>query len=90
MAFNTTKVTNGSLFCDNEYEYIKSSLLKDIVAVIANNRCNCVTDIIIDKMADKYSLEELETMRDQPIHSMQAIGKLISDNANKIRQHCLP
>lgn len=70
-------------------EYIKSGLLADIVSAVAMNRCECIQEVIVPKMIEQYSIDELNDLQKQPIHALQEVGKLISENANEIKQHCL-
>jgi hypothetical protein len=69
-------------------EYIKSGLLADIVNTVVSNRCDCAKEILIPEIINNYSLEELEKLKISPAHCIQEIGKLVSENADRISQHC--
>lgn len=69
-------------------EYIKNGMLSSVVNAIANNRCDCIKEVIVPKMMGKYTLKELNELKKQPLHAMQAIGIIISDNMDEIKNQC--
>lgn len=65
-------------------EYIKRPVVAMLVKAVATDRCGCVMEPLKIKLADKYSLEELEALRKQPLHELAEIRDMITGSEEEI------
>jgi hypothetical protein len=43
-----------------------------------------------EKLADKYTLEELKDFQNRPLHELQEIKNLVQENSIEITEECFP
>src|SRR6218665_2969017 len=70
-------------------EYIKQPMLAAGVNAIVSNRCDCIQEVIVPKMIQRYTLHDLQEMEVKPIQTMQIVANLIIENAGEIQGKCL-
>lgn len=70
-------------------EYIKQPVLAAGVNAMVSNRCDCILEVIVPQMMQRYTLHELEEMKIKPIQTLQIVANLIIENAGEIQGKCL-
>jgi len=65
-------------------DFIDSDLLSGLLDAVLGNRCDCVNEILVPKMAEKYTLEQLNEFREEPVNVKFAIKDLITENQTEV------
>lgn len=70
-------------------EYVKNDLAASIMNGLGNLKCDCLKEKLREKLADKYTLTELQDFDKKPIHEVLEIKNLIEENNEELKS-CFP
>lgn len=74
---------------DMSTEYIKNDVAAAFISALGNSKCDCIREKLREKLADKYTLPQLQAFEKKPLHEIQEIKDLIEEN-NEELQNCFP
>ena len=70
-------------------EYVKNDIAAAFINALGDSKCDCIKEKLREKLADKYTLSELQDFDKKPLHEVQEIKNLIEQN-NKELKDCFP
>lgn len=59
-------------------------IMSYVFETIASNSCNCIIDIIIPGMAEKYTLSELKDLLEKPVKRTRIISEMILEKRSEV------
>ena len=78
-----------SMITNMSTEYIKNDVAASILNALGDSKCNCIREKLREKLADKYTLPDLQDFDEKPIHLATEIKKLIEENNEELKE-CFP
>ena len=70
-------------------EYIKNDIAASILNALGDSKCDCIKKKLREKLADKYTLSDLQDFDKKPIHQVLEIKQLVEENNEELKE-CFP
>lgn len=70
-------------------EYIKNDVAAAFINALGSTKCDCLKEKLREKLADKFTLIELQDFEKKPIHKVEEIQTLIKENNVELKE-CFP
>jgi hypothetical protein len=70
-------------------EHVKRKWLQIGISIVESNRCNCIVDSLIPRLADKYSLEVLKELKTKSFGDVIQTTQIIEENSEVIKDCAL-